>query len=286
MRLGEKILLALSRAPEADDHGREDDAWDLDTALSLLQAVYAPFVSEIADKAVLDFGCGFGWQVLGVARCGAKRAAGVDSDATILAEARELARRAGVRGATIEFHETLGPELYGEFDLVISQNAMEHFLDPVAIVKLMKRALKPGGKILITFGPPWLAPYGSHTRFFTKVPWVNVWFSERTIMNVRRRFRDDGATRYEDVKKGLNKMTLHKFDRIVDGCGLRPVYWKLECVRGIDWLGHVPVIREFFVNHCTCMLAQTERSSVDAVDSRPRVSQPGGALLIDENRLR
>lgn len=275
MKLADRILLALSRAPEAEDHGREDDAWDSVTALSLLQAAYPPFVSEIADKAVLDFGCGFGWQVVAMAHRGAKRAAGVDSDAAILANARELARRAGIGGSTIEFHQTLEPELYGEFDLVISQNAMEHFLDPVAIVNLMKQALKPNGKILITFGPPWLAPYGSHMRFFTTVPWVNVWFSEKTVMNVRRRFRDDGATRYEDVRKGLNKMTLRKFEQIVKGCGLRPVYWKLDCVRGIDWLGRVPVLRELFVNHVTCMLAQTARSSVDA--TAPRVSQCGSA---------
>jgi SAM-dependent methyltransferase len=264
MKLSDRILLALSRAPQAVDHGGEDDAWDLVTALSVLEAAYPPFVSEIADKAVLDFGCGFGWQVLAMAHCGAKRAAGVDSNAAMLANARELARRAGNGGSTIEFHLTLEPDLYGEFDLVISQNSMEHFLDPAAIVNLMKRALKPSGKILITFGPPWLAPYGSHMRFFTKVPWVNLWFSEKTVMNVRRRFRDDGATRYEDVRKGLNKMTIRKFERIVEGCGLRPIYWKLDCVRGIDWLRRVPVIREFFVNHVTCMLAQTARGSVDA----------------------
>lgn len=254
MRLSDEVLRALSRAPEAEDYGRDDDVWDVATALSLLEAVYPAFVSEVAGKSVLDFGCGLGWQVLAMARSGAKRSAGVDSDAAILARACQLARSAGVTGSTIEFHQTLAPELCGAFDLVISQNAMEHFHDPAATVNLMKQALKPRGKILITFGPPWLAPYGSHMRFFTKVPWVNVWFSERTVINIRRRFRDDGATRYEEVDRGLNKMTLRKFERIVRGSGLRPVYWKLECVKGLDWLGHVPVVREFFVNHVTCML--------------------------------
>jgi hypothetical protein len=90
---------------------------------------------------------------------------------------------------------------------------------------------------------------------------VNVWFSENTIMNVRRRFRDDGASRYEEVDKGLNRMTLRNFERIVDGCGLRAIYWKREGVKGIDWLAHVPAIREYAVNHVTCMLAQIEKNT-------------------------
>jgi hypothetical protein len=55
MRLSERILLALSRAPEAEDCNRDAEAGDLDTALSVLNRVYAPFVQEIAGKSVLDF---------------------------------------------------------------------------------------------------------------------------------------------------------------------------------------------------------------------------------------
>lgn len=39
--------------------------------------------------------------------------------------------------------------------------------------------------LLITFGCPWLSPYGSHMHFFTKMPWINVFFSETTVMRVR-----------------------------------------------------------------------------------------------------
>ena len=79
----------------------------------------------------------------------------------------------------------------GGFDIVLSHNSMEHFGDPARILDVMKSALKPDGRLYITFGPPWYAPYGSHMHFFTRVPWVNLLFSERTVMAVRARYRND-----------------------------------------------------------------------------------------------
>jgi SAM-dependent methyltransferase len=256
VRWGERILLALSRAPGTEDCNCGTEAWDLDTALSLLNRVYAPFTAEIGGKAVLDFGCGFGWQVLALACHGADRSVGIESDPAILEGAKELARRMGSLAGKVEFHRAMHPDLCGEFNLVISQNAMEHFRDPAGTLRLMRQALRPEGRILITFGPPWLAPYGSHMHFFTLLPWVNILFREKTVMAVRRRFRNDGATRYDEIRKGLNKMTLRKFKELVTTSGLRPVYWKLECVKGLDWLAKIPLLREFFVNHVTCMLVK------------------------------
>jgi SAM-dependent methyltransferase len=129
----------------------------------------------------------------------------------------------------VEFTDKLEDRFKNRFDIVISQNSMEHFEDPIVIsqnsmehfedpVKIldeMKSALNQDGKILITFAPPWFAPYGSHMHFFCKVPWINILFSERTVMKVRSNFRSDGATKYEEVESGLNKMTVTKFERIV-----------------------------------------------------------------------
>ena len=247
MRVSEKVLLALSRHSTQREGPGDSTDWGLDNALSLLVRVYPPFISEISGRSVLDFGCGFGWQAVAMSRAGAKRVVGIDSDFGSLAKARALVRSSDA----VEFHQTLSPDLYDQFDYVISQNSMEHFPDPVGIVGQMKKALKSDGKLLITFGPPWLSPYGSHMYFFTKVPWVNILFSEHAVMQVRRRFRDDRATRYEDVEKGLNKMTLAKFDWIVNTCGFRPVYQKLECVKRMNWLSKIPIGRELFVNHVT-----------------------------------
>lgn len=251
--IAERILAALSRTPESEDRPAGTDHWTTDNALSLLLRVYPPFLEELKGKAVLDFGCGTGWQSVAMAQRGAAAVVGVDSNGPCLAQARSLAARETPEAA-IEFFEQLPEDRKGTFDLVISQNSMEHFPDPEAILALMRSTLRPSGRLLVTFGPPWFAPYGSHMQFFTPVPWVNLLFSERTVMNVRRRFRNDGATRYEEVTSGLNRMTVRKFERLVAQSGMQIVYCRYECVRNISQLASLPLLRELFINHITCVL--------------------------------
>jgi SAM-dependent methyltransferase len=141
---------------------------------------------------------------------------------------------------------------------------MEHFPDPADALRQMERLLKPTGRILITFGEPWLSPWGSHMQFFCKVPWLNLWFSERTIMTVRSLYRQDGATRYEDVESGLNKMTLQKFERIVRDSGLVMEHRRYRCLKGLDFLARTP-LRELFVNQINCVLAPAEPTSARSV---------------------
>ena len=71
---------------------------------------------------------------------------------------------------------------------------MEHFPEPEETLKEMISALTPEGRLFITFGNPWFSPYGSHMQFFTKVPWVNILFSElSTIILTFSPILDDSA---------------------------------------------------------------------------------------------
>ncbi len=254
MSLSEKILLRLSRAPQAADY-QAVEMWHDGNALAHLLSVFPDALAMIQGKRVLDFGSGEGWQVVELAKAGARHVLGIDISETGLAAGRELARAAGMAEKT-EFCTSLQPQHLGSYDIVLSQNSMEHFADPDLILRQMASALRPDGVILITFSPPWYAPYGSHMHFFTKVPWVNILFSERTVMNVRSRFRQDGAARYEDVEGGLNRMSLAKFERTLAASGLRIVRKQYRCVKGLDALGAVPLLRELFVNQVNCVLTR------------------------------
>jgi SAM-dependent methyltransferase len=170
-----------------------------------------------------------------------------------LKKAQDLAIELGFK-EQIEFADKLEHRFECRFDIVISQNSMEHFGNPSEVLEQMKFALNRNGSILITFGPPWLAPYGAHMHFFTKIPWVNILFSENTVMNVRSYFRNDGATKYEEVESGLNKMTITKFERTISDCGMRIHYRKYNCVKGINFLSQLPFIKELFINHISCEL--------------------------------
>src|SRR5437868_12061636 len=208
----EGLLLRFCLKPEVVESAGSPESTR--PPLALLLDVYPEFLDRIRGKRVLDFGCGPGTQSVALAVAGAGRVVGVDINPLALGEGRRSAERHDVSGR-VKFVQALEPNPKETFDVVFSQNSMEHFSDPGAILRTMAAALAPDGEILVTFGPPWFAPYGAHMRYFTNLPWVHLLFPERTIMAVRTRYRHDGAARYEDVEGGLNRMSVRKFRRLV-----------------------------------------------------------------------
>ncbi len=260
MSISERVLLALSRpatAPEAPDPA---ESLGLDSALDLLSDEYPGFTEMIAGRAVADFGCGTGLQAIAMALRHACSVVGIDTNAAQIEACRRRAAAAGLGGDQCRFVTDVGADLHGRFDAVISLNSFEHFRDAPAALRQMSALLAPGGRIFLTFGPPWYAPYGSHMHFFCKVPWLNLLFSEKTIMSARRRYRDDGATRYEDVANGLNRMSIAKFERLVADSGLHLESLRLRGVKGLDIVGAIPVLRELLVNRVTAVLVARART--------------------------
>lgn len=258
MRFAEKLLLFLSRKAGSGDYQTSGVEWNIDDALSLLSSVFPDFMNKIRNKRILDFGCGEGWQSVAMARNGAKYVLGIDSSQKAILKARDLAKKHGLQHQ-VEFKEKIEESFKSSIDIIISQNSMEHFTDPNLVINGIKAALNQYGTIMLTFACPWFAPYGSHMHFFTKVPWVNILFSEKTVMKVRSNFRNDGATKYEEVEGGLNKMTVKKFERIISNNNLNVAYSKYDCVKGINFLSKIPLIRELFINRISCIV--TKRSS-------------------------
>jgi SAM-dependent methyltransferase len=251
---GERVLLALSRDPGAPDYSITTTEYTLDNALDFALKTVPDFPAIVRGKSVLDYGCGPGWQAVAMhQQCGARRVVGIDINATWIAHARELAERVASSDA-VTFINVATSTVTEKFDVVLSLNAMEHFDDPEAHVKRMRGLVAPGGRVVISFAEPWYSHGGSHMSFFTKVPWVNVLFTERTVMAVRSRFRSDGATRYEEVEGGLNRMTLRRFERIMRTSGLRIEHLKFHGARGLPVIDKVPFVREFLVGAATCIL--------------------------------
>jgi SAM-dependent methyltransferase len=256
MRINETILLALARKPGGQVDTAEPVAHSNAPTdpLELLRAKYPNFHQLVWRKRVVDFGCGLGQQAVALVQTEECDVLGLDTNSKTLEKAKQYAKSLQLPSGRLEFQERASRDMMGTFDVVISQNAMEHYPDPAAILQEMQRLVKPGGKLLITFGPPWFAPYGSHMDFFCSVPWLNLLFSERTVMAVRARYRNDGAVRYEDCESGLNKMSVAKFSRVVAASGLKMEYYRYDCIKGLNFLGKLPLLRELFINHVTCAL--------------------------------
>jgi SAM-dependent methyltransferase len=269
MRIGELILGTLSRAPSSEAAAHTDPSYAPGEELAVLHREFPGFSTLVAGKRVADFGCGTGEQSIALARDEGCDVVGIDSNAATLARAKARAAGQSLKGR-VQFVESVTPDIEGTFDVVISQNAMEHFPDPDQVVGLMARLVRPGGVLLVTFGPPWYAPFGSHMHYFCKVPWLNLLFSERTVMRVRSRYRGDGAQRYVDVESGLNQMSLAKFERVIANAGVQMKDGHYGCVKGLNFLAKLPVVRELFVNQVSCVLAAPDIARAAALTAARR----------------
>ena len=94
-------------------------------------------------------------------------------------------------------------------------------------------------------------------NYFSRLPWVHLLFPESTVMRVRRQFRDDGARHYEDVEGGLNRMSVRRFERLVDASGCTIESLGYGCVMGINLVCKLPLMRELLVNTIFCELTDT-----------------------------
>lgn len=254
MTLSERLLLALCKPVDQPTEPAHKTVTTVAGALDLLERVYPDLTGLICGKRVVDFGCGAGLQSIALVKSYGCEVVAVDTNLETLKIARNNARQSDVDLDRLTFTDSIAEQDVGTFDVVISKDSFEHFPEPEETLKHMATLTHDDGCLLVTFGPPWWAPYGSHMHFFCPVPWVNLWFSERTIMRVRANYRHDGALRFQDVESGLNMMSIAKFERIVAASGLSDSRRQYDCVRGLNFLGKIPLLRELLINHVTTVL--------------------------------
>src|SRR4029077_3797968 len=104
-------------------------------------------------------------------------------------------------------------------DLAISVDSFEHYADPAAVLRLLHGLLRTGGVLLVSFGPPWRHPYGGH--LFSVYPWAHLLFSEAALIQWRSYIRSDSARASHEGAGGLNRMTLRRFERLIQSHGMR-----------------------------------------------------------------
>ncbi|MEX0740840.1 MAG: class I SAM-dependent methyltransferase [Pseudohongiella sp.] len=218
------------------------------------------FLSDIKGKVVIDFGCGTGLEAIEMAENNALKVIGVDIQERYL----EIGRaRAVEKKLTDRCHFTVSPEQPA--DIIVALDSFEHFDDPAQILRTMHEMLKPGGRVLASFGPTWYHPYGGH--LFSVFPWAHLIFSEKVLIKWRSGFKTDGATRFEEVEGGLNQMTIRRFERLIVDSPFE--IEELACVpiRSIRRFAN-PLTREFTTSIVRCKL-RAKQTTVARMFSSP-----------------
>jgi SAM-dependent methyltransferase len=206
---------------------------------SKLSVLLGPKIfEELAGKIVLDYGCGEGETCIELAERGVARSIGLDIQDALLARARERAERRGVADKC-----SFVSSVQEKVDVVLSMDAFEHFDDPAAVLREMAALLRPGGYAVIEFGPTWFHPLGGH--LFSVFPWAHLLFTEKALIRWRSDFKSDGATRFNEVAGGLNRMTIARWERLVSESPLKFLTSELVAIRRLRPL-HNRLTREFF----------------------------------------
>ncbi len=221
------------------------------------------------DKVVLDLGCGEAGKTVYYASLGAKPVGGVECFPDYEDRANAFAAK---KGLADRFHFQLGdatdlPFQEGTFDTVIMNDFIEHVSRPEEALREALRVLKEDGAIYANF-PPYYHPYGAHLSDAIGIPWIHKIFSEDSMI---RAYTDlvkdlpDGGSRirfrfsYDENGKAyisyINKMTIKRFEGILDDLHIVPTTYELSPLR--PWLSKLAgtaLFRESLNSMVTCVI--------------------------------
>jgi SAM-dependent methyltransferase len=154
----------VSVTPEASANAEAIEAWDgplFDRFVRFRHIVVAGLANH-GDEAlrlfpprpgqrVLDLGCGFGDTTQDIARLVGPEgeAVGVDASDRFIEAAREEAAAAGVENARFEVADVQADDLGGPYDMAFSRMGMMFFANPVAALRNVRSALKPGAQLVM-----------------------------------------------------------------------------------------------------------------------------------------
>jgi ubiquinone/menaquinone biosynthesis C-methylase UbiE len=140
----------------------------------------------MAGLEALEIGCGHGGMLEALAEAGAM-SRGIDPDPHRVAFAQSKGLAASVAPA-----ESL-PFADATFDAIVCDEVIEHLADVGTALREAFRVLRPGGHFYGVWGPAWLTYNGPHLIKCISVPWVQLWFSDQTIIHALERQREESV---------------------------------------------------------------------------------------------
>jgi len=106
--------------------------------------------ATLADREVLDVGCGGGILAEALAREGA-RVTGIDLSAAALSTAELHALESGVAVRyRLASAEALAAESAAGYDVVTCMEMLEHVPDPASVIGALARLVRPGGSVFVS----------------------------------------------------------------------------------------------------------------------------------------
>lgn len=150
--------------------------------------------ATVFDKDVLEIGCGHGEISCFLAAAGARSVVGIDLNVAHL----EYARRFAAIVASCMGPEAKLPLTFQSMNAYemtfpnhlfhpcrLADNTFEHFMQPETVMQQAFKVLRPGRRFTLPIFSSIYSVYGLHLKHGFKLPWANVFFSEKTILRRR-----------------------------------------------------------------------------------------------------
>lgn len=234
--------------------------------------IYEPYAS-IEGKYVRDVACGMGGKSTYYALNGAKWVVGFDIDERKIAAARDFATSKGASNIVFMTCDAASvPYSSDAFDMIIMSDTFEHLPDPEASLHECYRVLKRGGILNIGF-MPYLWRWGAHLYDYVHMPWSQVLFPERILVEVwKEAFARDyerGRNRHEsfcpldlvDITTvseliGLNKIKVSDYEKMLARTDFRALMYRFGDTRRRYVLPYTvfPFLGEFLINKVISVL--------------------------------
>lgn len=118
------------------------------------------------------------------------------------------------------------PSDFGSFDLVLAYNATEHWEEPDRALTELLKLCRPGGHVLLDFGPLFNSPWGLHA-WDVSFPYPQFLFDYKLITERVRTMGVGDLGQITDVLQPTNGWSIGQFRELWKQCGAE-VCWNFE----------------------------------------------------------
>ncbi|OKO71416.1 class I SAM-dependent methyltransferase [Bradyrhizobium sp. AS23.2] len=147
------------------------------------QAIRA-LLPELADKRIVDLGCGFGWASRWMREQGATSVLGIDLSENMISRAQEITSDNAITYRTADIETLELPE--AAFDLAYSALTFHYINDFQRLVHMVHRSLVPGAEFVFTIEHP-IFMAAAHPRWFEDEDGRKTWPVNRYAVEGERR---------------------------------------------------------------------------------------------------